>query len=72
MNLGHADVILTPIIGERHLGIGHKAQGFGFIVAQSLQQVPGFATLGPSAPDGCFRGIGRWALQRACRQGSEK
>lgn len=32
MEFGHANVVFTLIIAERHVGVSHKPQGFGFLV----------------------------------------
>ena len=37
LQLGHADVVLALIIGERHLGVGQEPEGFGFVVQQPLE-----------------------------------
>lgn len=34
---GHADVVLTLIMGERHLHLGEEPEGFGLIVQQPLE-----------------------------------
>ena len=37
LQLGHADVVLALIIGERHLGIGQEPEAFGLVVQQPLE-----------------------------------
>ena len=37
LQLGHADVVLALIIGERHLGIGQEAEGLGLVVQQPFE-----------------------------------
>ena len=38
LHLGHADIILALIIGERHLWVTHKTQHILFIISQALKQ----------------------------------
>jgi len=46
LDLGHAEVIFTLVVGEWDERIGHEAEGFGFEVAKAVQQIAGFALSG--------------------------
>ena len=37
LQLGHADIVLALIIGERYLGVGEEPEGFGLVVQQPLE-----------------------------------
>lgn len=53
VSFGHTNVLLTQIIGKGNIGIGHEAQGFGFIM-DAFHQVLRFAALRSSTPTGRF------------------
>src|SRR5438034_8331262 len=43
LNLGHAKIIFTLVIGEGDERVGHKAEGFGFEVTETIQKIAGLA-----------------------------
>ena len=46
MDLGHAEVIFALVVGKWDERIGHEPEGFGFEVAEALQQVAGLGLSG--------------------------
>ena len=60
-DLGHAEVALGAVIGERHIGVAGEAEYFGFILDEGLMQVLGIGFGGASALAGeAFRGCGEF------------
>ncbi len=43
LDLRHAEVIFTLVVGKGHEGIGHETEGLGFEFSKTVQQIAGFA-----------------------------
>ena len=76
LDLGHSDGLFGKIIGERHIGLCHKAPNIVAVTPQSANQMGGLALLGLAPPGGRStrasggRCTGRVSTAMLCRASS--
>jgi len=49
LHFGYAHGLLSQIVGERHIGLGHEAPDIVAVITQPANQIGGLALLGPAA-----------------------